>query len=31
MSKFEVGDTVWCLIYGKGVVVGIYGGQAGLR
>lgn len=23
MSEFEVGDTVWCLIYGKGVVVGI--------
>lgn len=22
-TKFEVGDTVWCLIYGKGIVVGI--------
>lgn len=24
MSNFEVGDTVWCLIQGKGVVVGIH-------
>ena len=24
MSKFEVGDTVWCLLYGKGIVVSVY-------
>lgn len=24
MSKFEVGDTVWCLIYGTGGVTGIH-------
>lgn len=23
MSKFEVGDTVWCLVYGKGIVASI--------
>lgn len=21
MSRFEVGDTVWCLVYGEGVIV----------
>lgn len=24
MSKFEVGDTVWCLVYGKGIVASIH-------